>query len=172
MRCLDLFSGIGGFSLGFDRAGIQTAAFCEIEPYARRVLAKHWPGTPIYDDVRTLSAARLEADGVGRPDIICGGFPCQDISLAGHGAGLGGGRSSLWFEFLRLIGDIRPRFAVIENVPALRSRGLDDVLRGLASIGYDAEWHCLPAGALGAPPQTGSHLDHRLPRWSGHQPRQ
>ena len=150
MNVLDLFSGIGGFSLGLERAGMTTVAFCEIEPFCRQVLAKHWPGVPIYDDVRAVTGERLAADGIV-PDLICGGFPCQDISVAGRGAGLSGERSGLWFEYLRVIEETRPRWVVVENVPALRSRGLDVVLGGLAALGYDAEWHCIPASAVGAP---------------------
>ena len=152
LQVLDLFSGIGGFSLGLERAGMTTAAFCEIEPFCRAVLAKHWPGVPIYDDVRTLTGERLAADGIS-VDVICGGFPCQDISLAGRGAGLSGERSGLWFQYHRIISEVRPRWVVIENVPALRSRGLDVVLGGLATLGYDAEWHLIPASAIGAPHQ-------------------
>lgn len=150
MKVLDLFSGIGGFSLGLERAGMETAMFCEIEPFCRRVLAKHWPGVPIHDDVRTMGAKLLAEHGVA-VDLVCGGFPCQDISVAGKGAGLGGGRSGLWFEYLRVIEETRPRWVVIENVPALRSRGLDTVLGGIAALGYDAEWHCIPAASVGAP---------------------
>jgi DNA (cytosine-5)-methyltransferase 1 len=150
LRVLDLFSGIGGFSLGLERAGMETVAFCEIDPFCRRVLAKHWPHVRQYDDVRALSAQQLEADGIS-VDVICGGFPCQDISLAGAGAGLEGARSGLWSEYRRLIEETRPRWVIIENVSALRSRGLDRVLREIAALGYDAEWHCIPASAVGAP---------------------
>jgi DNA (cytosine-5)-methyltransferase 1 len=151
LRLLDLFSGIGGFSLGLERSGnFETVAFCEIEPYPRAVLKKHWPNVKVYEDVKELSRERLEADGLGI-DAICGGFPCQDISTAGRGAGLAGERSGLWFEFHRLIKEIKPQVAIIENVSALRSRGLDQVLRSLSEIGYDAEWHCIPASAVGAP---------------------
>lgn len=150
MNVLDLFSGIGGFSIGLERAGMRTVAFCETEPFCRAVLAKHWPGVPCYEDVRTLTADRLARDGIS-VDVICGGFPCQDISHAGKGAGLAGERSGLWYEFHRLIKDIKPRYAIIENVSALRSRGLDAVLGSLAAVGYDAEWHCIPASAVGAP---------------------
>jgi DNA (cytosine-5)-methyltransferase 1 len=150
LRVLDLFSGIGGFSLGLERAGMRTIAFCEIDPFCRRVLAKHWPDVPIYDDVRTLSATRLAADGIG-VDVICGGFPCQDISTAGSGAGLAGERSGLWREYARLVGEVRPAYVIVENVSALLGRGLGDVLGDLASIGYDAEWDCIPAAAVGAP---------------------
>ena len=146
MTVFDLFSGIGGFSLGLERAGFTTKYFCEIDPYCRGVLAKHWPHVPIFEDVRTVRGADIE--GV---DLLCGGFPCQDISLAGKGAGLSGDRSGLWFEYARLIDEIRPRYVLIENVSALRSRGLDQVLGSLAALGYDAEWHCLPACAVGAP---------------------
>ena len=151
MRVLDLFSGIGGFSLGLERAGMQTVAFCEIEPYPRAVLRKHWPNVPCYDDIRTLTADRLRADGIV-PNVICGGFPCQDISVAGGGAGINKDtRSGLWAEYARLIGEIRPQYVIVENVAALLGRGLDRVLGDLAQIGYDAEWHCIPASAVGAP---------------------
>ena len=150
MRVLDLFSGIGAFSLGLERAGMTTAAFCEIDPYCRRVLAKHWPEVPCYDDVRSLTAERLRADGIS-VDVICGGFPCQDISVAGRGAGISGERSGLWREFARIIGEVGPRYVLVENVAALLSRGLGDVLGDLAAFGYDAEWHCIPAAAVGAP---------------------
>lgn len=148
---LDLFSGIGGFSLGLERAGMRTVAFCEIEPYPRAILRQHWPSVPCYDDVRTLTAERLAADGIGPIDVICGGFPCQDISAAGKGAGIDGERSGLWSEYARLVGEIRPRYVIVENVAALLGRGLDRVLGDLSSLGYDAEWHCIPASAVGAP---------------------
>ena len=150
MNVLDLFSGIGGFSLGLERAGMRTVAFCEIEPYARAVLKKHWPQVPCYDDVRTLTADRLRADGIAA-DVICGGFPCQDISTAWDGPGLTGERSGLWSEYLRLVREVGPRFIIVENVAALLNRGLDQILGNLAEIGYDAEWHCVPASAVGAP---------------------
>ncbi len=150
MRLLDLFSGIGGFSLGLERAGFRTVAFCEIEPYPRAVLAKHWPGVPIYEDIRTLSADVLERDGIA-VDAICGGFPCQDLSHAGKRAGLEGERSGLWGEYRRLIGEIRPRFVIVENVPGLLSLGMGTVLGDLSALGYDAVWDCVPASALGAP---------------------
>jgi DNA (cytosine-5)-methyltransferase 1 len=151
LKVLDLFSGIGGFSIGLERTGgFKTVAFCEIEPYPRKVLAKHWPEVHCYHDVRELTADRLTADGIA-VDVICGGFPCQDISVAGNGAGLAGERSGLWSEFARLIGELRPRYAIVENVSALLGRGLADVLGDLAALGYDAEWHCIPASAVGAP---------------------
>ena len=157
LRGLDLFSGIGGFSLGLDRAGgFETVAFCEIEPFCQKVLAKHWPGVPIYDDVRTLTADTLARDGIG-VDVICGGFPCQDISVAGKRAGLAGERSGLWSEYRRLIGELRPRFAIIENVPGILSSGAGTVLADLAALGFDAMWECIPASAVGAP--------HRRDRW-------
>jgi len=150
MNVLDLFSGIGGFSLGLERAGFKTVAFCEIDPYCRRVLAKHWPEVPIYDDVRTVSADRLRADGIA-VDVICGGFPCQDISSAGNKVGINGERSGLWLEYARIIGELRPRFVIVENVADLLVRGLGDVLGSLASLGYDSEWHCIPASYVGLP---------------------
>lgn len=151
LRVLDLFSGIGGFSLGLERAGMTTVAFCEIEEYPRRVLAKHWPGVPIYDDVRTLTADALRRDGIA-VDVICGGFPCQDLSVANVvGKGLAGERSGLWREYARLVREIRPRYVIVENVAALLGRGAGDVLGDLAACGFDAEWFALPASAIGAP---------------------
>jgi DNA (cytosine-5)-methyltransferase 1 len=146
VRVLDLFSGIGGFSLGLERAGMRTVAFCEIDPYCRAVLRKHWPDVPCFSDVRDLHAY-----DVGPVDVICGGFPCQDISHAGRQAGLAGERSGLWSEYRRLIEECRPSWVVIENVSALRSNGLDQVLGEISALGYDAEWHCIPAAAVGAP---------------------
>jgi DNA (cytosine-5)-methyltransferase 1 len=150
LNVLDLFSGIGGFSLGLERAGMQTVAFCECDRYARAVLRKHWPSVPCYDDVRTLTATRLAADGID-VDLICGGFPCQDISLAGSGDGLDGERSKLWHQFARIVGEVRPRFVVVENSSALLGRGLLRILGDLAAFGFDAEWHCLQAADIGAP---------------------
>ena len=150
MNFLDLFSGIGGFALGLERSGHRVGAFCEIDPYCRRVLQRHWPRVPVYEDIRSVTAARLRADGVS-VDAICGGFPCQDISIAGKGAGVAGTRSGLWSEYARLIGELRPRVAIVENVTALLNRGLDVVLRDLAALGYDAEWHCIQASDVGAP---------------------
>lgn len=147
---LDLFSGIGGFSLGLERAGFETVAFCEIENFPRRVLAKHWPGVPIYDDVRTLTAERLAADGVA-VDVICGGFPCQDLSSQGFRAGLAGERSGLWAQIARLTGELRPEYVIVENVSDLLGLGFGTVLGDMAALGYNAEWHCIPAGYLGAP---------------------
>jgi DNA (cytosine-5)-methyltransferase 1 len=147
---LDLFSGIGGFSLGLERAGFETAAFCEVLPKPRHLLAHHWPTVPIYDDVRTLTAERLAADGIA-VDAICGGFPCQDISLAGKGAGIEGERSGLWREYARLVGELRPCLVFVENVSALLGRGLGAVLADLAALGYHAWWDCIPASAVGAP---------------------
>lgn len=150
LRVLDLFSGIGGFSLGLERAGgFETVAFCEIDDHCLAVLAKRWPTVRQYQDVRSLSAAQLDADGIV-VDAICGGFPCQDISLAGNGEGLDGERSGLWSEIARLVGELRPRFLLVENVAALLGRGLDRVLGDLAALGYDAEWHCIPAAYIGA----------------------
>ena len=153
MRVLDLFSGIGGFSLGLERAGMETVAFCEYDEKCRQVLTKHWPDVPQYNDVRTLTGEQLEQDGIGDIGLICGGFPCQDVSFAGTGEGLDGERSGLWADFGRLIGEIRPDYAIIENVTALLVRGLDRILGDLAALGYDAEWHCIPASHVGAPHQ-------------------
>jgi DNA (cytosine-5)-methyltransferase 1 len=174
MRVLDLFSGIGGFSLGLERTGgFTTVAFCEVAEYPRRVLAKHWPGVPIYHDVRELSRAKLAADGLADVDVICGGFPCQDLSFAGKRAGLEGARSGLWGEYARLIGELRPRFCIVENVPGLLSLGMGTVCGDLAALGYDAVWDCVPASAVGAPHRRDrvwliAHSDrHELRQQSG-----
>jgi len=151
LKVLDLFSGIGGFSLGLERTGdFETAAFCEIEKTPRRVLAKDWPDVPCYDDIRALTGERLAADGIA-VDVITGGFPCQDISLVGRMSGIAGKKSSLWNEMLRLITDLRPRLVIIENSPVLRSRGLEQILSEFCKIGYDAEWHCIPLNSIDAP---------------------
>lgn len=158
-KLLDLFSGIGGFSLGLERSGgFETVAFCEIDPFCRKVLAKHWPKVPCYDDIRTLTANRLAADGIA-PNAISGGFPCQDISHAGRQRGLGEGtRSGLYSEVIRITDELRPIIVLLENVTALFSGPserpgwwLGRILGDLAEIGYDAEWHCIPASSVGAP---------------------
>ena len=141
-----LFAGIGGIDLGFERAGLECKWQVEIDDYATRVLAKHWPNVRRHNDVRTWPAGDTE-----RVDVIAGGFPCQDISYAGNGAGLSGERSGLFYEAIRVVREVGPRFVVLENVAALLTRGLDQVLGTLASIGFDAEWHCIPAASVGAP---------------------
>lgn len=123
----------------------ETVAFCEIDPFCRKVLTKHWPTVPIFEDVR-----KLKGEDVGDATVICGGFPCQDISKAGNGAGLEGARSGLWTEMLRLIDEIRPVWVIAENVCALRVNGLARVLQDLWTVGYDAEWHVIPACGVGA----------------------
>jgi DNA (cytosine-5)-methyltransferase 1 len=155
-RILSLFAGIGGFDLGLERTGgFKTVAFCEIDPFCQKVLAKNWPHVPCYADVRELSLDRLVADGVPAPTVICGGFPCQDLSLAGRMAGISADRSGLWGEMCRLIGEIRPTYVLVENVPGLlvgeRGAWFGRVLGDLAALGYDAEWHSIPASTIGAP---------------------
>jgi DNA (cytosine-5)-methyltransferase 1 len=141
-----LFAGIGGFDLGFERAGMTCKWQVEIDDHATRVLAKHWPHVHRERDIRECGSHNLE-----RVDVICGGFPCQDISYAGLGAGLDGERSGLFFEAIRVVRQLKPKVVVLENVAALLTRGLDRVLGTLAAVGYDAEWHCIPAAAVGAP---------------------
>ena len=143
-----LFSGIGGFDLGFEQAGMQCAWQCEIDKRARSVLATHWPGVPCYEDVKNV-----KRDNVAAVDLICGGFPCQDVSFAGKREGLAGERSGLWFEFHRIIGELSPQWVVIENVPGLLSshRGSDFavILRGLVEFGYGVTWRILDAQYFG-----------------------
>jgi len=148
LRVLDLFSGIGGFSLGLERTGgFETVAFCEIDPFPRKVLAKHWPDVPCFEDV-----TKLTAGGINEPiDVITGGFPCQDISTAGKKVGIQGARSGLWTEIARLVDEIRPGYVILENSSALLSRGLGEILGFFSTRRYDAEWQCIPASALGAP---------------------
>jgi len=148
-----LFAGIGGIDLGLERAGLQCRWQVEINPWCRRVLAKHWPNIPRHDDVTTFPPN----EGDWSVDLIAGGFPCQDISFAGRGAGLDGERSGLFFQAARVIRVLEPRYVLLENVGALLVRGLDAVLGTLASLGYDAEWHCLQAADVGAP-----HLRDRV----------
>lgn len=135
MRFLSLFAGIGGFDLGLERAGWQCVGQVEIEPFCQKVLAKHWPNVARFDDVRVVTA-ELIRERCGDVDAIVGGFPCQDISVAGKGEGIGGKRSGLYWELLRIAREIRPRLLLLENVPALRTRGIDDVLLSLAEDGY------------------------------------
>jgi DNA (cytosine-5)-methyltransferase 1 len=148
VRILDLFSGIGGFALGMEMAGFPPpVAFCEIEPFCRQVLAKHWPEVPYHEDVTKLSA-----DAVRPIDLVCGGFPCQDISCAGKGLGVEHGeRSGLWREMFRLIGELMPRWVLVENVPALRTRGADRVIADLETLGYTVWPIVVGAWAVGAP---------------------
>jgi DNA (cytosine-5)-methyltransferase 1 len=144
VKVLDLFSGIGGFSLGLERAGFKTVAFCEKLESSRKVLRKHWPKVKIYEDI---TSARFKEN----VDLVTAGFPCQDISFAGDGAGLTGDRSGLFWYILRTLCMVgRPR-VLLENVAGLLIRGMGEVLGALASFGYDTEWNCIPAGAVGAP---------------------
>ena len=150
---LDLFSGIGGFSLGLERTGgFKTEAFCEVDEKAQLVLNKHWPSVPVYGDIKELTSDRLRTDGIN-PTVLAGGFPCTDISGAQQHkpTGIDQPRSGLWSEYARLIDEIRPEYAIVENVSTLLVRGIDRVLRDLAEIGYDAEWHCVTASSIGAP---------------------
>lgn len=159
LKVLDLFSGIGGFSLGLERTGgFETVAFCEIEEFQRKVLKRHWPEVLCYHDVRELTGERLRADGISGVDIITGGFPCQDISEAGKRRGLAEGtRSGLWGEIVRIASDVRPALIIVENVADLLvgpkfkpGAWFGRVLGDLAELGYDAEWENIPAAAVGA----------------------
>jgi hypothetical protein len=150
LKVLDLFSGIGGFSLGLERTGgFETVAFCEIDPYCRRVLAKHWPDVPIYEDVR-----ELHADGLGRIDLVCGGYPCQPFSHAGKRRGKEDDRH-LWPEMYRLVDECRPSWVIGENVAGHISMGLDDVLSDLEALDYACRTFVIPACAVDAPHESG-----------------
>lgn len=145
MKIGSLFSGIGGMEIGLEAAGVgKTAWQVEKDSFCRAVLEKHWPDVRRYEDVCAVGAHDLEP-----VEVIAGGFPCQDISNAGKQAGLKGARSGLWFEYARIVEEVRPRFVVVENVAALVNRGLDEVLRSLAALGYDAEWSVLRASDVG-----------------------
>ena len=151
-----LFSGIGGIDVAFAAAGFDIRFQVEIDDYCRKVLSKHapryWPNAVQHVDIRDVGRAEL-----GSVDVLAGGFPCQDISFAGKGAGLDGARSVLWFEFRRIIGEVRPRFVFVENVPAITGRGGTTVLAHLTALGYDARWGTVGAADAGAP--------HRRERW-------
>lgn len=151
LKVLDLFSGIGGFSLGLEwTGGFETVGFCEIDPDRRDDLARMWPGVALYDDVRTINPEEL-----GAVDVITGGFPCQDLSIAGRRAGITGERSGLFGEIIRLVRALRPLIVILENSAELlvgeRGAWAGHVFGALAALGYDAEWHVIPASGLGAP---------------------
>lgn len=154
MKVGSLFAGIGGFDLAARWMGWETAWFSEVDPYASAVLKKHWPNVPNHGDITQINGRSVEP-----VDLLCGGFPCQDISVANpNGKGLDGERSGLWREYERIIRELAergeaPRWIAIENSPRLRSKGIDRILRDLCALGYDAEWHCIPASAVGAPHQ-------------------
>ena len=140
-----LFAGVGGFDLGFERAGFTTSWQVEINPYCRKVLEKNFPHAERFSDIRDCGAHNLMP-----VDVICGGFPCQDISNAGRRAGIDGERSGLWSEMFRIISELRPSYLLVENSAALLGRGMGRVVGELSSIGYDAEWQVIPACAVGA----------------------
>jgi DNA (cytosine-5)-methyltransferase 1 len=146
VRVGSLFAGIGGFDLGLERAGFETAWQVELDPYRRAVLESRFPHAVRHVDVRDVGAHNLAP-----VELICGGFPCQGFSFAGKGGGYGDARSGLWAEFARIVGELRPDYVLVENVPALRTRGLGRVLGDLAALRYDAEWDCLRACDFGAP---------------------
>lgn len=157
-KVLDLFSGIGMISYGLHKTGrFETVAFCDFDEVCRKVLKKNFPGVYSYRDISKLEwkgylySEECEVAGFVDVDVIVGGFPCQDISVANKsGRGLDGDRSGLWSEYKRLIDEIKPKGVLIENVSNLRSKGLERVLQDLHEIGYDAEWHCITAKHFGA----------------------
>lgn len=147
MKAISLFSGVGGLDLAAEAAGIEPVLFCEIEPYAVQILRKRWADVPICDDIRTLSGTGY----AGTVDIIYGGFPCQDLSCAGKQAGLEGERSGLWYEMLRVVREVQPRWVLAENVRGAVNLALDTVCAGLEAEGYAVWPFVLPASAFGAP---------------------
>jgi len=151
-RVLDLFSGIGGFSLGLERAGFETVAFCEIEEYPRKVLAKHWPDVPIHKDITQLDGKKYR----GTVDVVCGGFPCQPFSVAGKRAGAEDDRA-LWPEMLRVIREVQPTWVIGENVIGLESMGLEHCVSDLENNGFAVQVFDIPACGVGA-----IHRRHRL----------
>jgi DNA (cytosine-5)-methyltransferase 1 len=146
-----LFSGIGGLDLGLERSGMEVIWQSEIDPYASKVLAKHWPKVPNYGDIKTINWGNIV-----RPDVICGGYPCQPFSTAGKRNGANDSRH-LWPWVREAISELRPRYAILENVRGHITLGLSEVLGDLASIGYDAEWQIVSANSVGAP-----HLRERI----------
>lgn len=159
MKVLDLFSGIGGFSLGLERAGLSTVAFCEIDPFCRSVLRSRFPCTPIYANVRSLTAAQLRHDGIKQVDVICGGFPCQPFSHASAGKRRGTEDDRyLWPEMCRLIDDLRPSWVCGENVAGIDRLALDQVVSDLEAVGYEVAVLEIPACAVG-------HDHRRLRFW-------
>ena len=156
MNVLSLFSGIGGLDLGLDRAGMNTVGQVELDPYCRRVLAKHWPEVPRHDDVRTATDWWAARPVRPRVDVVAGGFPCQGHSVAGRQRGTADERWG-WPWYRDVVSALKPGWVVIENVPNLVRTGLVDVLEDLAALGFDAWWNRVPAAALGAP-----HLRWRL----------
>lgn len=152
MRVGSLFAGIGGFDLAAEWCGHSTAWMSEVDPYCVALLRERFPEARQLGDITTIDWATVEP-----VDIVCGGFPCQDISYAGKGAGLEGERSGLWWEFARCVRELGPRYVVVENVRALFTRGFDAVLGTLADLGYDAEWAMYGASDVGAP-----HRRHRV----------
>ena len=152
MKSVSLFSGIGGFDLGFQRAGIKCVAVCEIDKNAQSVLLRRFPEAKLFDDVRKVGKETHERKSI---DLICGGFPCQDVSIAGKRAGIAGERSGLWFEFARIIDELEPHWVVIENVPGLLSsnNGKDFavIVQWLAKRGYGVAWRVLDAHYFGVP---------------------
>jgi len=153
VRVLSLFSGIGGLDLGLERAGMTVVGQSEVDPYACRVLAKHWPGVLNLGDITKITEESLAEANIGPIDLVCGGFPCQDLSVAGKQAGIHAGRSGLFWELMRVVRLVGPRYVLLENVPALLSRSdwMGAVLGALVESGFDAEWDCIPAQAVGAP---------------------
>jgi DNA (cytosine-5)-methyltransferase 1 len=141
-----LFAGIGGMDLGLERAGMECRWQVEIDPFCRKVLTKHWPEVPKYGDVTKLDGSELEP-----VDLICGGFPCQDISTAGRRAGISGPHSGLFREAIRCVRLVRPGGLLLENVAALLQRGMGTLLGELAEEGFDAEWNSVSTADLGAP---------------------
>ena len=152
MKVAGLFSGIGGFELGLERAGMEIVAFCENDKKCQLVLKKHWPDVPTYGDIRELTHEQLKADEIPTIDLMCGGFPCQPFSNAGKRTGKPDDRY-LWPEMFRVIKEVRPAWVVGENVTGIVSLALDQVLSDLENEGYATRTFNIPACAVNAPHQ-------------------
>mgnify|MGYP003671801505 FL=1 len=157
MKVGSLFSGVGGFDLGLERSGHEIVWQVEYDKQARSILRKHWPDVKIYNDVQQVGGKDGEAgrDVLEEVDLICGGVPCQDLSVAGHRRGLDGSKSGLWYEFHRILEECRPKYCLVENVPGLfssnKGRDMEVLVRGLEELGYQWQYRILDSQYFGVP---------------------
>ena len=157
MKVGSLFSGVGGFDLGLERSGHEIVWQVEYDKQARSILRKHWPDVKIYNDVQQVGGkdGQTGRDVLEEVDLICGGFPCQDLSVAGHRRGLDGSKSGLWYEFHRILEECRPQYCLVENVPGLfssnKGRDMEVLVRGLEELGYQWQYRILDSQHFGVP---------------------